>query len=72
MINEPGLTADERECLRFWFRQAIGKLEQEEVTAQFIKNDCLQPEGNRHRSSLVKRRSPRTAHKVAHARELVT
>jgi len=63
------LTTEERECLRFWFRQAIGKLEQEEVTAQFIKNDCLDPTGNRHRSALVKRRSPRSR-KSTHVREL--
>jgi hypothetical protein len=64
-----GLTTDEKECLRFWMRQAIVKLEQEEVTAQFIKNDCLDPTGNRHRSSLVKRRNPRNR-KSTHVREL--
>jgi hypothetical protein len=64
-----GLTTDEKECLRFWMRQAIVKLEQEEVTAHFIKNDCLDPTGNRHRSSLVKRRSPRSRTST-HVREL--
>jgi hypothetical protein len=70
MISEQ-LTSEDRECLRFWMRQAIAKLEQQEVTAQFIKNNCLAPTGNRHRSTLVKRRSPRTR-KIAHVRELVT
>jgi hypothetical protein len=70
-MNESDLTKDERECLRGWFRQAIVELERREVTAQFIKNDCLQPTGNRHRSSLVVRRAPRNR-QFGHVRELVT
>lgn len=66
------LSREDKECLRFWFRQAIAKLEQEEVAAQFIKNQCLDPTGNRHRSSLVRRRSPRSSRTVTHVRELVT
>jgi len=70
-MNELGLTIDERECLRGWFRQAIVELEQREVAAKFIKNDCLEPTGSRHRSSIVKRRNQRSR-QFAHVRELVT
>lgn len=69
-MTEPGLTSSERECLRAWFRQAIAEVEQREVAEQFIKNRCLQPTGNRHRSSLVKRRTKRSR-TLSHVRELV-
>ncbi len=52
-MTEPGLTSVERECLRTWFRQAIAEVEQREVAEQFIKNHCLQPIGNRHRSGVI-------------------
>jgi hypothetical protein len=67
-MNELGITSEERECLRGWFRQAIAELELREVAAQFIKDRCLQPTGERHRSA-IKRRNARS--RIAHVRELV-
>ncbi len=64
------LTKDERECLKRWFRQAIAKVEQDEVTAQFIQTHGISTEEN-HRTPLVRRRTRRNR-VFAHAmRQLV-
>ncbi len=68
-MNEHALTNEERSCLQRWFRQAIAKLEQEEVTAQFIKSHgtC---EVDGHRAPVARRRTRRS--KVfSHIKELV-
>lgn len=69
-MSEPGLTKEERLCLQMWFRQAIAKLEHEEVTAQFIQSHGLKSEDG-HRSPVVRRRA-RRSNRFSHVRELVT
>lgn len=68
MLNEPGLTADERRALQMWFRHAIAKVEQDEVTAQLIAELGNQKSAN-HRSPISRRRSPRR--KIVHTKQLV-
>lgn len=68
MLNEPGLTADERRALQMWFRQAIAKVEQEEVTAQLLK-EWGNNKSDNHRSPISRRRSPRR--KIVHTKQLV-
>lgn len=67
---EPGITDDERACLRAWFRQAIAEVEQREVAAQFIKNNSVNMTGSSHRSTIIKRRTARARH-LGHVKEFV-
>lgn len=66
---ENGLTHDERLCLQRWFRQAIAKLEQEEVTAHLLAtyNDTST---DSHREPVARRRLRRTP-RFAHQRQLL-
>jgi len=43
-MTETTLTNDERRCLQMWFRQAIAKLELEEVTNVMLENYPLEDE----------------------------
>lgn len=40
MLDELGLTSDEKECLRMWFRQAIAKVEMEECKKALLAEDA--------------------------------
>lgn len=68
MLNEPGLTPDERRALQMWFRHALAKVEQEEVTAYLIK-ELGDDKSTNHRSPISRRRSPRR--KIVHTKQLV-
>jgi hypothetical protein len=70
-MSENTLTKDERICLQGWFRQAIAKLEQQEVTAQFIQSHGV-VEPDSHRSPVARRRTHRSSRVFTHMRELVT
>jgi len=70
-MSEQDLTMEERRCLQMWFRQAIARLEQEEVTAQFIQVKAAdEQKSDTHRLPVVKRRN-RRAKVFTHGRELV-
>ncbi|MCA0314255.1 MAG: hypothetical protein LCH63_10505 [Candidatus Melainabacteria bacterium] len=59
MMNDAPLTADERRTLRMWFRQAIAKLELEEVTQAMLKEYPVEPEAPAQRSYQARRRAAR-------------
>jgi hypothetical protein len=69
-MSEASLSKEERLCLQMWFRQAIAKLEHEEVTAQFIKSHGIESHEDSHRSHVARRRARRT-NRLSHVRELV-
>lgn len=57
-MEKTGLTADEKMCLRLWFRQALIKLEQEEAKSYLLK--MYPPEtGSFHRVSPTRKRPSR-------------
>jgi hypothetical protein len=59
-MTETTLTNDERRCLQMWFRQAIAKLELEEVTNVMLENYPLEDEtANAHKSVVTRRRASR-------------
>ena len=60
MMHEQTLTKEERLCLQRWFRQALAKVEHDEVTAQFIQSHGLTSAQDSHRSMVVKRRTRRS------------
>ena len=70
-MNDEVLTADERRCLRMWFRQAIAQLEQEEVACA-IKNELDEESTvkSTHRYSVTRRRT-RRSRVIPHLREMV-
>ncbi|MBK9204991.1 MAG: hypothetical protein IPL73_21675 [Candidatus Obscuribacter sp.] len=51
------LSADERRCLAMWFRQAIAKLELEEVTQVMLKEYPPEETEVRHRAVVARRRA---------------
>lgn len=69
-MSENTLTKEERICLQGWFRQAIAKLEQQEVTAQFIQSHGVADQDS-HRTPVIRRRV-RRSRVFTHMRELVT
>ncbi len=73
MREEETITADERRCLRMWFRQAIAILEKEEVSraiAAELKADADADIKGKHRNNVSRRRTPRNRTNP-HLRELV-
>lgn len=71
-MNDEVITADERRCLRMWFRQAIVQLEQQEVAAAIIneQTEVETPKQNKHRYSVTRRRT-RRSRVIPHLREMV-
>ena len=69
-MKESPLSADERRCLAMWFRQAIAKLELEEVTQVMLKEFPPEGETVRHRSVVARRRAAR-GRAGAHLKQLV-
>lgn len=69
-MNE--LSHDERRCLAMWFRQAIAKLELEEVTQVMLKE--FPPENSlelpSHKAAVARRRASRSR-LTSHIKELV-
>lgn len=71
-MKEEVITAEERRCLRMWFRQAIVQLEQQEVAAA-IYNEHYEdetPKKNTHRYAVTRRRTRRNR-TIPHLREMV-
>ena len=70
-MNEGPLTNEEKRCLQMWFRQAIAKVEQDELVGSMRKRDA---EGTsvRHRLSPTTRHARRSMHVNTHGQELVT
>lgn len=59
-MKEGTITKDDRQCLQFWFRQALAKLETEEATEQFIRNRAsLEGRELVHHEPIVRRASRR-------------
>ncbi|HMY01906.1 MAG: hypothetical protein SFV17_01700 [Candidatus Obscuribacter sp.] len=58
-MKDTPLSADERRCLAMWFRQAIAKLELEEVTQVMLKEFPPEGETSAHRSAVARRRATR-------------
>ncbi len=71
-MNLDALTKDERLCLQGWFRQALAKVELEEVTAQIIQTYGTQtPTEDGHRAPVVRRRT-RRSRVFSHVSQLAT
>ncbi|MBI1270134.1 hypothetical protein GC174_06865 [bacterium] len=62
-MNDEVLTADERRCLRMWFRQAIAQAEQQDLAATLYNehygNEAESDTPANHRHSVARRRSRR-------------
>ena len=56
-MKESPLSADERRCLAMWFRQAIAKLELEEVTQVMLKEYPPEETEVRHRAVVARRQA---------------
>jgi hypothetical protein len=68
MREETGLTLEEKNCLRLWFRQAIAAVEIEEAQASMLK--LYPPEGGSvHRVSSTRKRPVRNL-QGPHSKEL--
>lgn len=59
-MSEIQLTDDEKRCLQFWFRQAIVKLEQQEVCARLLAEHGQEPRPRAH-ANVAGRRTRRGA-----------
>lgn len=70
-MNEQTLTKEERLCLQRWFRQALAKVEHDEVTAHFIKSHGLVSTQDSHRNPVI-RRSTRRSRVFSHSDALTT
>ena len=74
-MNEPGLTSEEKLCLQRWFRQAIAKLEQDEVAAHLMENWQMEnAASDGHREPTARRRMRSTARRTprfAHQNQLI-
>lgn len=66
-MNETTLTNDERRCLQMWFRQAIAKLELEEVTKVMLEDYPVEEEA-KHRPTVSRRKS--RARLTSHLKEV--
>ena len=72
-MNETTLSNDERRCLQMWFRQAIAKLELEEVTDVMLKEYPVEVETDStlaHRPTVSRRRVSRSR-LTSHLKELI-
>ncbi|MCA9814817.1 MAG: hypothetical protein R3C24_13875 [Cyanobacteriota/Melainabacteria group bacterium] len=73
-MNDEVLTADERRCLRMWFRQAIAQAEQQDVAATLYNehygNEAESDTPATHRHTVARRRS-RKGRMIPHLREMV-
>lgn len=68
MTENTGLTAEERNSLRLWFRQAIAQVEIETATASMLKFYAPEKQGT-HRVSTTRKRPLRKLQDT-HTREL--
>jgi hypothetical protein len=69
-MSDDGLTNDERRCLQLWFRQAIAKLEQEEVTNELVRRHGLPESSSTHRAQ-TRRRPARRNRLPIHGKEVL-
>ncbi len=70
-MNETTLSNDERRCLQMWFRQAIAKLELEEVTDVMLKEYPVEADSQgAHRTTTSRRRVSRSR-LTSHLKELI-
>ncbi len=70
-MNETTLSNDERRCLQMWFRQAIAKLELEEVTDVMLKEYPVEADAQgAHRTTTSRRRVSRSR-LTSHLKELI-
>lgn len=69
MREETGLTLEEKNCLRLWFRQAIAAVEMEEAKDSMLKLYPA-PTGSVHRISPARKRPARNL-QLPHSKELV-
>ncbi|MBX9692893.1 MAG: hypothetical protein K2Z81_10955 [Cyanobacteria bacterium] len=69
-MKDEVITAEERRCLRMWFRQAIAQLEQEEVSRAIAAELKAGSVKGTHRNSVSRRRTQRNRTNP-HLRELV-
>lgn len=67
-MNETTLSNDERRCLQMWFRQAIAKLELEEVTNVMLQEYPVDEDSKAHRPTVARRKS--RARLTSHLKEL--
>jgi len=67
-MNETTLSNDERRCLQMWFRQAIAKLELEEVTNVMLEEYPAEEEAKAHRPTVSRRKS--RARLTSHLKEI--
>jgi hypothetical protein len=67
-MNETTLSNDERRCLQMWFRQAIAKLELEEVTNVMLEEYPVEDEAKVHRPTVSRRKS--RARLTSHLKEI--
>ncbi|CAN5212020.1 hypothetical protein BH11CYA1_BH11CYA1_35510 [soil metagenome] len=73
-MNETTLSNDERRCLQMWFRQAIAKLELEEVTDVMLKEYPVEVGTDSpvaHRPTTVSRRRVSRSRLTSHLKELI-
>ena len=68
-MTNTGLTKEEKECLKRWFRQAIAEVEKEEVKHFLLKEFPPEASVSTHRQPMVRRRSHR-GQRPAHVKEL--
>ena len=69
-MNDEVITAEERRCLRMWFRQAIAQVEREEVRASITAEILEDKQKDTHSLKPAPRRSRRNR-AIPHLRELV-
>lgn len=67
-MTNTGLTTEEKECLKRWFRQAIAEAEMEEVKHFLLKEFPPENGVSGHRQPMVRRRSHRA--RTTHVKEL--
>jgi hypothetical protein len=68
-MTNTGLTREEKECLKRWFRQAIAEVEKEEVKHFLLKEYPSESGVLTHRQPQVRRRSHR-GQRPMHVKEL--
>jgi hypothetical protein len=69
-MNDFELSQDDKLCLRLWFRQALAKLEKEEVSEEFVRfHGLVRSSEDGHRKPVGRR--TRRKRRVSHVKELV-
>jgi len=69
-MTKTALTADERQCLQMWFRQALAQVEAEEAAHRLLREHAEDSQlSTGHRPAVARRRSYR-AQKGSHLKQL--